>query len=71
MYAIGTLCIRYGTLARTHVDVWEIRPVRFCTLNMLEISFEYVTNTLQYVGIRSHMASGFQNVVHANTTGIG
>ena len=25
--------------------------VHWCTLNMLEIGFKYVTNTLQYVGI--------------------
>ena len=28
--------------------------VRWCTLNKLEISFKYVTNTLQYVGVRCH-----------------
>ena len=28
--------------------------VRWCTLNKLEIRFQYVMNTLQYVGIRCH-----------------
>ena len=37
--------------------------VRWCTLNKLEISFKYVTNTLQYVGVRCHMAKGSQNLV--------
>ena len=71
MYAKGTLCMRKGTLAPTYADVWEIQPVRWCTLNKLEISFKYVTITLQYVGIRSHMASGSQNFVQANTLDIG
>ena len=34
----------------------KINQVRWCTLNKLEIRFQYVTNTLQYVGIRCHMA---------------
>ena len=34
-----------------------------CILNKLEISFECVTNTLQYVGIRCHMTKGSQNCV--------
>ena len=33
------------------------------TLNKVEISFKYVTNTLQYVGVRCHMAKGSQNLV--------
>ena len=38
------------------------RQVRWSTLNKLEIRFQYVTNTLQYVGIRCHMAKWAQNV---------
>ena len=52
-------------------DIWEIQPVCWSTLNKLEISFKYVTNTLQYFGICSHMASGLQNFVHAITLDIG
>ena len=37
--------------------------VRWCTLNKLEISFKYVTNTLQYVGVRCHMPKRSQNLV--------
>ena len=35
------------------------------TLNKLEISFKYDTNTLQYVGIRCHTSNGSKNLVHA------
>ena len=35
-----------------------IHQVRWCTLNKLEMSFKYATNTLQYVGVRCHMAKG-------------
>ena len=52
MYATGKLCIRSGTLAPTYANVCEIQQVRLCTLNKLEISFQYVTDTLQYGGIR-------------------
>ena len=43
----------------------KINHVRSCTLNKLEIRFQYVTNTLQYmyVGIRCHMAKWLQNFV--------
>ena len=40
------------------------------TLNTLEISFKYVMNTLQYVGIRCHTARGSRNFVHAYTLDI-
>ena len=65
MYAEGKLCIRYGTLAPTYADVREIKQVRWCTLNTLEISFKHVTNTLLYVGIRCHTANRSQNFVLA------
>ena len=45
----------------------KINQVRWCTLNKLEILFQYVTNTLQYVGIRCHMAKWSQNFVLFNT----
>ena len=41
----------------------RINQVRWCTLNTLEISFKYVTHTLQYVGVRCHIAKGSQNCV--------
>ena len=41
----------------------KIHQVRWCTLNELEICFQYVTNTLQYVGIRCHMTKWCQNLV--------
>ena len=41
----------------------EIHQVRWCTLNKLEIRFQYVTNTLQYVGIRCHMTKWSENFV--------
>ena len=41
----------------------RIHKVRWCTLNKLEINFKYVTNTLQYVGVRCNMAKGSQNCV--------
>ena len=34
--------------------------VRWCTLNKLEIRLQYVTNTLQYVGIPCHMTKWSQ-----------
>ena len=37
--------------------------VRWCTLNALEIRFQCVANTLQYVGIRCHMTKMPQNLV--------
>ena len=39
----------------------KINQVRWCTLDKLEICFQYVTNTLQYVGIRCHIAKWSQN----------
>ena len=41
----------------------KIHQVRWCTLNKLEIRFQYVTNTLQYVGIRCHMTKWSRNAV--------
>ena len=41
----------------------KIHKVRWRTLNKLEIRFQYVTNTLQYVGIRCHMTKWSQNCV--------
>ena len=41
----------------------KIHQAHWCTLNKLEIRFQYVTNTLQYVGIRCHMTKWSQNVV--------
>ena len=41
----------------------KIHQVRCCTLNKLEIRSHYVTNTLQYVGIRCHMKKLAQNFV--------
>ena len=41
----------------------KIHQVRWCTLNEFEIRFQYVTNTLQYVGIRCHMTKWCQNLV--------
>ena len=41
----------------------KINQVRWCTLNKLEIRSQYVTNTLQYVGIRCHMKKRAQNFV--------
>ena len=43
----------------------EIKQVRWCTQNTLEISFKHVTNTLLYVGIRCHTANRYQNFVLA------
>ena len=57
MYAAG---IRQGTLAPTYAGVGEIKQVRWCTLNTLEISFKRVTNTLLYVGIRCYAANRSQ-----------
>ena len=65
MYAAGKLYIRQGTLAPTDADVREIKQVRWCTLNTLEISFKHVTNTLLYVGIRCHTANRSPNFVLA------
>ena len=33
----------------------KIHQVRWCTLNQLQIRFQYVTNTLRFVGIRCHI----------------
>ena len=41
----------------------KINQVRCSTLNKLEIRFQCVTNTLQYVGISCHMAKWSQNFV--------
>ena len=41
----------------------KIHQVRWCTLNKLEIGFQYFTNTLQYVGICCHMTKWSQNFV--------
>ena len=45
-------------LVPTYKDVWEIKQVHWCTLNKLEISFKYVTNKPQHIGIRCHTAKG-------------
>ena len=39
----------------------KIHQVRWCTLNKLEIRSQYVTNKLQYVGIRCHIKKWAQN----------
>ena len=70
MYATGKLCIRLGTLAATYANVCEIQQVRWCTLHKLEISFQYVTNTLQYGGIRCHTARRSHNFEHSYTLDI-
>ena len=70
MYATGKLCMRYVTLAPTYANVCEIQQVRWCTLNKLEISCQYVTNTLQYGGIRCHTAKRSRNFVHSYTLDI-
>ena len=41
----------------------KINQVRWCTLNKLEIRFQYVRNTLQYVGMRYDMAKRSHNFV--------
>ena len=41
----------------------KIHKVSWCTLIKLEIRFQYVTNTLQYVGIHCHMTKWSQNCV--------
>ena len=46
-------------------DVCEIQQVRWCTLHKLEISFQYVTNTLQCAGIRCHTARRSHILVHS------
>ena len=52
-----------------NTNVYDIREIikyaGACTLNNLEIKFEYVMNTLQYGGICCHTAKGSQNFVHA------
>ena len=45
----------------------KINQVRWCTLDKLEIRFQYVTNTLQYAGIRCHMAKWSHNLVQFYT----
>ena len=41
----------------------KIHQVHWCTLNKIEIHFQYVMITLQYVSIRCHMTKWSQNVV--------
>ena len=48
----------------------KTQTVRWCTLNKLDIRFQYVTNTLQYVGIRCHMIKWSQNFVLLYTVDI-
>ena len=48
----------------------RIHQISWCTLNKLEISFKYVTNALQYVGVRCHMTKGSQNLVLCYTLDI-
>ena len=48
----------------------KTHTVRWCTLNKLDIRFQYVTNTLQYVGIRCHMTKWSQNFVLLYTVDI-
>ena len=45
----------------------KIHQVRWCTLNKLEIRFQNVTITLQYVGIRCEMTKGSQNFAQFDT----
>ena len=45
----------------------KIHHVRWCKLNKLEIRFQCVTNTLQYVGIHCHMTKWSQNFVRFYT----
>ena len=56
--------------APKYADVRKIQLVHLCTLNKLEIHFKYVTDTLQYGGIRCHSAKGSQKCVHAYTLDI-
>ena len=49
------------TFRYVSTNVCEIQQVRSYTLNKLEIRFQYVTNTLQYAGIRCHAAKRFHN----------
>ena len=58
------LCV-LTPLTPTNAEVWEIKQVRWCTLNSLEISFKHVTHTLLYVGIRCHTANRSPNSVLA------
>ena len=51
------------TLRYVGTNVCKIHQVRWCTVNKLGIRFQYVTNTLQYVGIRCHMTKWSQNFV--------
>ena len=60
--------LRY--VSPTNASVCEIQPVRCCTLHKLEISFQYVTNTLQNVCIRCHTAKRSYNFVHSYTLDI-
>ena len=55
------------TLRYISTNVCENQQVRWCRLYKLEISFQYVTNTLQYGGIRCHTAKGSHNFVHSHT----
>ena len=54
----------------TYANVYEIQQVPWCTLHKLEISFQYVTNTLQYGGICCHTAKRSHNFVHSYTLDI-
>ena len=58
------------TLAPTYANVCETQQVCWCTLNKLEIRFQYVTNTLLYGGIRCHTAKRSHNFVHSYTLDI-
>ena len=46
----------------------KINQVRWCTLNKLEIRFQYVTNTLQYVGIRFQILYCFIRLTEVSCT---
>ena len=58
------------TLRYVSYNVCKIQQVRWCTLNKLEISFQYATNMLQYGGKRCHKAKRSHNFVHSNTLDI-
>ena len=61
MYAPDKLCIRY--VSTNICGRMKDHQVRWCTLNKLEIRFQYITNTLQYDGILYHMTKRSQNFV--------
>ena len=58
------------TLRYVSTNVCEIQQVHWRTLHKLEISFQYVTNMLQYGGIRYHTAKRSHNFVHSYTLDI-